>query len=178
MYNPWKVWIWLHTTKQTFSKKIKIITSEKNLLHPKIDTSWTKEIVAALYILLLQYVCNKKNINVRLPFCVEASQKTNFERKFNNWNFEATINISRTEIRSFLQKKCYTSKKEKKCKNCCYLIIKKQNLPMDKNCFSHHKNWVQKIKNQNSSNTPKVNNNQDFLKKKFVSLFLFSLGKK
>jgi len=67
-----------------FQKKIKIITSEKNLLLPKIDTSWTKEIVAALYILLLQYVCNKKNINVRLPFCVEASQKTNFERKFNN----------------------------------------------------------------------------------------------
>ena len=134
--------------------------------------------MAALYILLLQYVCNKKNINVRLPFCVEASQKTNFERKFNNWNFEATINISRTEIRSFLQKSVILLKREKKCKNCCYLIIKKQNLPMDKNCFSHHKNWVQKIKNQNSSNTPKVNNNQDFLKKKFVSLFLFSLGKK
>ena len=49
---------------------------------------------------------------------------------------------------------------------------------MDKNCFSHHKNWVQKIKNQNSSNTPKVNNNQDFLKKKFLFLFLFFSWKK
>ena len=163
--------------KTNILKKIKIITSEKIYYTQKLIQVGLKK----LWLLFTYYYYNmyvtKKNINVRLPFCVEASQKTNFERKFNNWNFEATINISRTEIRSFLQKSVILLKREKKCKNCCYLIIKKQNLPMDKNCFSHHKNWVQKIKNQNSSNTPKVNNNQDFLKKKFVSLSFF-LGKK
>ena len=107
---PEKVWIWLHTTTNIFKK---IITSEKNLLLPKIDTSWTKK----LWLLFTYYYYNmyvtKKNINTRLPFCVEASQKTNFERKFNNWNFEATINISRTEIRSFLQKSVILLKRKK-----------------------------------------------------------------